>query len=110
MPAYVILAVAILCEVIGTSALKATEGFSRLGPSLVVALGYGSAFYLMAQVLDRIPVGIAYAIWAGGGMVLITLAAWVIYGQQLDLAGFAGIGLIVAGVLVLNLLSKTSVH
>ncbi len=110
MPAYGILALAIIGEVIGTSAMKASEGFTRLGPSVVVVLGYAAAFFFLSQVLDRIPVGIAYAVWAGGGIVLIALVAWIVYGQRPDLAGFAGMGLIVAGVLVLNLLSKTSAH
>lgn len=110
MPAYAILTLAIIGEVIGTSAMKASEGFTRLGPSILTFLGYAAAFFLLSQVLDRIPVGVAYAIWAGGGIVLITLAAWVIYGQRPDLAGFAGMGLIIAGVLVLNLLSKSNAH
>lgn len=110
MPAYTLLALAIVGEVIGTSAMKASEGFTRLGPSMVTVAGYAVAFVLLSQILDRIPVGIAYAIWAGGGIVLVTLAAWALYGQRPDTAAFAGIGLIVAGVLVLNLLSKTSAH
>jgi multidrug transporter EmrE-like cation transporter len=110
MPAYAILALAIVGEVIGTSAMKASEGFTRPGPSILTVLGYATAFFFLSQVLDRIPLGIAYAVWAGGGIVLIALAGWVIYGQRPNLAGFAGMGLIIAGVLVLNLLSKTSVH
>ncbi len=110
MPAYAILALAIICEVVATSAMKAAEGFTRLGPSVLVILGYGAAFFFLAQVLDRIPLGVAYAIWAGGGIALVGLVAWVIYGQRPDLAGFAGMGLIIAGVLVLNLFSKTNVH
>lgn len=110
MPAYAILALAIICEVVATSAMKAAEGFTRLGPSALVILGYAAAFFFLSQVLDRIPLGIAYAIWAGGGIALVGLVAWVVYGQRPDLAGFAGMGLIVAGVLVLNLFSKTSAH
>ncbi len=110
MPVYVILTLAIVGEVIATSAIKATEGFTRLGPSMVVFFGYAAAFFFLSKVLDRIPVGVAYAVWAGGGIVLIALIAWIIYGQKPDLAGFIGMGLIVAGVLVLNLLSKTSIH
>jgi multidrug transporter EmrE-like cation transporter len=110
MPAYAILALAIIGEVVGTSAMKASEGFTRLGPSVVVIVGYAVAFFFLSQVLDRIPVGIAYAVWAGGGIVLVALLAWILYGQRPDLAGFAGMGLILAGVLVLNLLSKTSSH
>ena len=110
MPPYVILFIAIVGEVIGTSAMKAAESFTKLGPSAVVVLGYGVAFYCLSVVVERIPVGIAYAIWAGGGIVLITLVAWIVYGQRPDLAGFVGMGLIVSGVMVLNLLSKMSVH
>ncbi|MER9300090.1 SMR family transporter [Mesorhizobium sp. M0621] len=110
MPAYAILALAIVGEVVATSAMKASEGFTRLGPSILVLLGYAAAFFFLSQVLDRIPVGVAYAVWAGGGIVLVALVAWIVYGQKPDLAGFVGMGLIMAGVLVLNLLSKTSAH
>jgi small multidrug resistance pump len=100
------LAIAILGEVIGTTALKASDGFTRLGPSLLVVLGYGVAFYLLAQVLRTIPLGITYAIWAGVGVAAVTLIGWVVYGQRLDLPAILGIGLIVAGVLVLNIWSN----
>ena len=110
MPPYAILALAIIGEVVGTTAMKASEGFTRLGPSVLVVAGYAAAFFLLAKVLDRIPVGIAYAVWAGGGIVLVALIAWAIYGQRPDFAGVVGMGLIVAGVLVLNLLSRASVH
>ncbi|AZO41006.1 MULTISPECIES: SMR family transporter [Mesorhizobium] len=110
MPAYAILALAIIGEVVATSAMKASEGFTRPGPSILVLLGYAAAFFFLSQVLDRIPVGVAYAVWAGGGIVLVALVAWIVYGQRPDLAGFVGMGLILAGVLVLNLLSKASAH
>jgi multidrug transporter EmrE-like cation transporter len=110
MPAYLVLALAIVGEVIATSALKASAGFTRLGPSLLVVGGYAAAFYFLSRVLHVIPVGTAYAIWSGGGIVLVALAAWAIYGQVPDAAGFFGMGLIIAGVIVLNLLSKTSAH
>ncbi|WP_454617478.1 SMR family transporter [Bradyrhizobium cenepequi] len=110
MPPYAVLVLAIVVEVVATSAMKASEGFTRLGPSALVVVGYAAAFLLLAKTLDRIPLGIAYAVWAGGGIVLVALIAWAIYGQRPDFAGFVGMGLIVAGVLVLNLLSKTSVH
>lgn len=110
MPAYAVLALAIMGEVIATTALKASGGFTKLVPSIIVLLGYGAAFVLLSQVLDRIPVGIAYAVWAGGGIVLIAALAWIVYGQRPDFWGFAGMGLILAGVLVLNLLSKTTAH
>ena len=104
------LVIAIISEVIGTSALKASEGFSKLYPSLLVILGYGTAFYFLSLTLRTIPVGIAYAIWSGLGVVLITIVSWILFNQRLDLAGWLGILLITSGVIVLNLFSKTSVH
>lgn len=110
MNAWLILGVAIVAEVIGTSALKASEGFTRLGPSVVVVLGYAVAFYCLSLVLRTLPVGITYAVWSGLGIVLITLVAWLLYGQTIDLAGLIGMGLIIAGVAVLNLFSSASAH
>ncbi len=107
---YLLLLGAIVFEVVGTSALKASEQFTRLGPSALVIVCYAAAFYLLARVLAFLPVGIAYALWAGLGIVLITLVGWAVFGQKLDLAGIVGIGLILAGVVVLNLLSKTVPH
>lgn len=104
------LAIAIVCEVVATSALKATEGFTRWQPSAMVVLGYGLAFFFLSLTLRSIPVGIAYAIWAGAGVVLVSIAGWLLYQQALDLAAILGIGLIVAGVLVINLFSKVVVH
>lgn len=110
MNAWLLLAIAIVAEVVGTSALKDSEGFTRLGPSAVVVLGYGVAFYCLSLVLKSIPVGITYAVWSGLGIVLITLSAWWLYGQTIDTAGFIGMGLIVAGVVVLNVFSGSSGH
>ncbi|HLX00637.1 MAG TPA: multidrug efflux SMR transporter [Trinickia sp.] len=110
MPGYVWLAIAIVAEVIGTSALRASQGFSRLWPSLVVVAGYGVAFYCLSMTLKSMPVGIVYAIWSGVGIVLITLVAIVLYRQVPDLAAVAGLGLIIAGVVVLNLFSKMQAH
>ena len=110
MNAWLSLVLAILAEVIGTSALKASEGFSRLLPSVVVIGGYGIAFYFLSLTLRQIPVGIAYAVWSGAGTVLITLIGVLVFRQKIDLAGVVGIALIVAGVLVLNLLSSNSAH
>jgi small multidrug resistance pump len=104
------LAIAIACEVVATSALKATEGFTRWQPSVLVVAGYSFAFFFLSLTLRSIPVGIAYAIWAGAGVVLVSLAGWLLYQQRLDLAAMLGIGLIVAGVLVINLFSKVVVH
>jgi small multidrug resistance pump len=102
------LSIAIVSEVIATSALKAAEGFTRWLPSVLVVAGYASAFYFMSLTLKVIPLGITYAIWSGVGLALISLAGWILYGQSLDIPAIIGISLIVAGVLVLNLYSKTA--
>ncbi|KAA0893576.1 DMT family transporter [Oryzomonas rubra] len=106
--AYVYLLVAIVAEVIGTSALKASEGFSRLFPSALVVLGYGIAFYCLSQVLKSIPVGVSYAIWSGLGIVLISVVGAVFFKQALDLPAILGMALIIAGVAVINLFSKSA--
>ena len=110
MPAYLQLAIAIVAEVIATSALKASEDFTRILPSVFVVVGYGIAFYFLSLTLKTIPVGIAYAIWSGIGIVLVSAIGWVLYGQKLDLMAIIGLSLIIAGVLVVNLLSKTAGH
>ncbi len=107
---WIFLGVAIVSEVVATSALKAADGFSRLAPSAIVVAGYAIAFYFLSLTLRTIPIGIAYAVWSGVGVALITLIAWLVYGQSLDLAGIVGIALIVAGVVVLNLFSATAQH
>lgn len=104
------LTIAILSEVVATSALKASAGFTRLYPSILVVGGYALAFYFLSLTLRTIPVGVAYAVWSGAGVVLVCLVGWWVYGQKLDLAAAAGIALIVAGVLVLNLVSKATSH
>jgi small multidrug resistance pump len=104
------LVAAIACEVVATSALKATEGFTRWQPTALVVAGYGLAFFFLSLTLRSIPVGIAYAIWAGAGVVLVSIAGWLLYQQALDAAAILGIGLILAGVLVINLFSKVVVH
>jgi len=104
------LVVAIAGEVIGTTALKASDGFTRLGPSMITVAGYAVAFYFLALVLRALPLGVTYAIWSGVGVAAVTLIGWVVYGQRLDWAAMVGIGLIVAGVLVLNLLSNSTPH
>ena len=109
MTSYVYLAIAIIAEVIGTTALKAADGFTRLGPSLVTVLSYATAFYFLALTLKVIPVGVAYAIWSGVGIVIIAAIGWVWYRQSLDLPALIGLGLIIAGVAVVNLFSR-SVH
>ena len=108
--AYLYLAIAILAEVAATSALKASEEFTRLVPSLVVVVGYGVAFYFLTLVLRSIPVGVTYAIWAGVGIVLVALVGAALYKQVPDMPAMIGIGLIVAGVVVINVFSKTVGH
>ena len=110
MQQWIFLSIAIVSEVIATSALKASDGFSRLWPSLVVAAGYMAAFYFLSLTLKTIPIGVAYAIWSGAGVALIALIAWVFFGQALDAPAVIGLALIVAGVVVLNVFSKTVAH
>lgn len=107
---WVLLAAAIVAEVIATSALKSSDGFSRLWPSLLVVAGYGAAFFLLSLTLRAIPVGIAYAVWSGVGIVLIAAIAWLVHGQRLDAPAVLGMALIVAGVVVLNVFSKALAH
>ena len=109
-PAFAYLAMAIISEVIATSALKASEEFTRLIPSLVVVIGYGIAFYCLALVLRSIPVGLAYAIWSGLGIVLITLVGAVVYKQIPETPALIGMALIITGVVVINVFSKTISH
>ncbi|GHV58998.1 quaternary ammonium compound efflux SMR transporter QacE delta 1 [Campylobacterota bacterium] len=110
MKNWLFLAIAICGEVIATSALKSSSGFTKLVPSVVVVVGYALAFYFLSLALRSIPMGVAYAVWAGLGIVLLLAIAWIFYGQKLDFWAFVGIGLIVSGVAVLNLLSKVSTH
>ncbi len=108
MPAsWVYLIIAIIAEVVATSALKASDGFTRPGPAVITAVGYALAFYLLALALKTIPVGVAYAIWSGVGIVAIALIGYLVFGQTLDAAALVGIALILAGVLVLNVFSST---
>lgn len=101
------LLIAIVSEVIATTALKSSEGFSRLWPSVIVVIGYALSFYFFALTLKTIPTGIAYAIWSGIGMVLIAIIGWVYHHQKLDFPAIFGMCLIIAGVLVINLFSKS---
>ena len=104
------LTMAIVAVVIATTMLKASEGFTRLWPSLVVVVGYGVAFWGLSMVVKTMPLGIVYAIWSGMGIVLVSIAAVFVYQQKLDWPAVLGMGLIIAGVLVINLLSKTAAH
>ena len=110
MNAYLALGIAIVAEVIATTALKASDSFTQLWPSLLVVVGYAIAFYFLTLTLRTVPTGIAYAIWSGLGIVLITIASFLIYRQTIDLAGMLGMGLIIAGVVVLNVFSKSASH
>jgi small multidrug resistance pump len=107
---YLFLASAITFEVLATTALKQSDGFTRLWPSLATVAGYALAFYFLSLPLRSIPVGVVYAIWSGAGIVLITAIGWLWFRQTLDLPAIIGIALILAGVLVINLMSRTMVH
>jgi small multidrug resistance pump len=110
MHPYLLLGIAIVAEVIATSAMRAADGFTRLLPSIVVVIGYAVAFLCLSLTLKSIPVGIVYAIWSGLGIVLISVVAYFLYGQSLDLPAIIGMALILVGVVVLNLFSKSTVH
>ena len=110
MKYWLFLAIAIVSEITATSALKASAGFTRIVPSIVVVIGYLLSFYFLSLTLKAIPIGIAYAIWAGLGIVLLAIIGWVVYDQQLDAAAIVGMSFILAGVLILNLFSKTASH
>ena len=106
---WVYLGLAIFSEVVATASLKSTEGFTRFVPSIVVLIGYCSAFYFLSLTLDTIPIGVAYAVWSGVGVATITVVSYVLYGQKIDTTGIIGIGLIIAGVVVLRLFSESKV-
>ncbi len=110
MQSYLFLGCAILAETIATLSLKASDGFTRLGPSIVVAVGYVIAFYFLSLTLRAIPIGIAYAVWSGIGIVLISGIGWALFGQKVDAWGAIGIGFILVGVMIVNLLSRSSAH
>ena len=107
---YLCLSIAVIAEVIATSALAASDGLTRLGPSVVTVIGYCVAFYLLSLTLRVVPVGIVYAVWSGLGIVLIAAVGTVWFRQPLDLPAVVGLGLILAGVVVVNVFSKTVGH
>lgn len=107
---YAVLVVAIVFEVLGTSAMQAAQHFTRLVPTAMMLVCYAIAFFFLSWSLRYVPVGIAYAIWSGLGIVLISAVGYFVFGQKLDLAALVGLGLIIAGVLVLNLFSKSTFH
>jgi small multidrug resistance pump len=108
--AYLYLALAIITEVIGTSALKASKEFTAVGPTIIVAVGYGLSFYFMTLALRTIPIGITYAIWSGIGIVMIAVVGFYLYKEVPDIPAIIGMGLIIAGVAVIHLFSKTVSH
>ena len=107
---WIFLAIAITGEVVGTSALKASEGFTRPGPSAITAIGFAVAFYFLALALRTIPMGLAYAVWSGAGIVVISLVGYFVYRQSLDTPALIGIALILSGVIILNTMSGSSNH
>lgn len=107
---YLYLALAIIAEVIATTFLKVSDGFSKPLPSLVTVVGYAIAFYFLSLTLRNLPTGIVYAVWSGVGVVLIATIAWVFHSQKLDAAALCGMGLIVSGVVVINLFSSSTMH
>ncbi len=104
------LGAAILFETIGTTALQASQQFSRLGPSILVVGAYGVSFYLLALVLKYIPVGVAYAVWSGLGICFIAAIGYFVFGQRLDAPAVLGICMIIAGIVVINLFSNSAMH
>ena len=110
MKNWLFLGITIACEVIATSNLKLSEGFTKWLPSTLVVVGYAAAFYFLSLTLKTVPVGVAYAVWSGLGIVAISIVAWFAFGQKPDLWGVVGMGLIIAGVVVLNTLSNTTAH
>ena len=110
MSHWIALALAIISEVIGTSFLKSADGFTRLAPSLIVIVAYVASFYFLSLALKTLPLGIAYAVWAGTGVALIALAGFAFFGDKLDAAAIIGILLIVSGVVVINVFSSSVAH
>jgi len=107
---YVYLVLAVVAETIGTTALQASNQFTRMGPTLLVVVAYGVAFYFLGIALKYVPVGVAYALWSGLGIVLIALIGFAVFGQVLDLAAVIGLALIIAGIVVIQLFSTTATH
>lgn len=107
---YLFLAIAIIAEVTATSALKASDEFTEIIPTMIVIVGYGAAFYFMTLVLRVLPIGITYAIWSGLGIVLVTVVGFLFYKQALNIPTIIGIGLIISGVVVINIFSTAINH
>ncbi|MEL0438571.1 DMT family transporter [Phycobacter sp. K97] len=107
---YLYLFVAVVAETIGTTALQASQQFTRLIPSLIVLFAYGFSFFMLGQTLKIMPVGIVYAIWSGLGIVLIAIIGYIVFGQRLDLPAVLGMAMILAGILIIHLFSRSSGH
>lgn len=105
---WVYLALAICFELLGTSSLKSTVGFTKLVPSVLTLFGYAVAFYFLSLSLEEIPIGIAYAIWSAVGIVLVAIIGYFVYGQALDKPAILGMGLIIVGVVIMNTMSKST--
>jgi len=110
MKTYIYLLIAVLFETFGTSCLQASQQLTRFWPSVGIVVGFGGAFWFFMQVLKVIPLGVTYALWSGIGIVLISTSGYFVFGQKLDAWAVVGIGLIIAGIVVINLLSQTSAH
>ena len=110
MKTYLFLLIAVLFETFGSSCLQASQQFTRFWPSLGVVVGFAGAFWFFTLVLKELPLGITYALWSGIGIILITVSGRVLFGQKLDPAAFLGLGLIITGILVINLFSKSGTH
>lgn len=110
MPVYLILALAVLAETIGTTALQASQQFTRVGPSILVVVAYAISFYMLSITLRTMPVGIVYALWSGLGILLIATIGWVVFGQRLDWPAIAGLAMIVSGIAVIHLFSTSAPH
>ncbi|MBS0292831.1 MAG: QacE family quaternary ammonium compound efflux SMR transporter [Proteobacteria bacterium] len=110
MHPFALLGISIVAEVVATSALKSSQGLTRLWPSALALLGYCVAFYLVSKVMNHLATGVVYAVWSGLGIVLISLVGWLMYGQKLDLAAMVGMAMIVGGVVVMQLFSKSTGH
>jgi small multidrug resistance pump len=107
---YIFLIFAILTETIGTTALKASDGFTRFWPSVILVVAYAASFYLLALTLRTMPVGVAYAIWSGLGIVIIAVIGWFVFRQSLDLPAVIGMSMIIAGIVVMQMFSNTTGH
>ncbi|MDC9720840.1 MAG: SMR family transporter [Gammaproteobacteria bacterium] len=110
MKSWMLLLCAVVCEVVGTSAIKYSEGFTKIVPTVIVFIGFGVAFYLLSITLKVIPIGMAYAVWSGLGIVLISVIGHFVFQQRLDTPAFIGMSFILAGVIIMQVFSKAVAH